>query len=188
MNKRKSECPSLNLRIRLLKVDGHYSNTCLTQTLNPYFLNPSSWKYTTLNSVCLKPLIYSHPYVTRAKTMPKPKELKGIKQFGSAQYDFPCKCPLFKEGDNLWIKHRHYFDEWKVDPTKSVFSGERLVCHPNLVYIKIENFFLHLDDQFLKHRILEQQKIALKFNSLSLEWERFWESVICCSKNFRGDI
>ncbi len=42
--------------------------------------------------------------------MPKPKELKGIKQITSIDYIFKkCKCQVFIKGNDVWVKHRDYF-------------------------------------------------------------------------------
>ncbi len=43
-------------------------------------------------------------YATKANNqskLPKPKELKGIKQFDSSKYDGRCKCQLFLLGSQL---------------------------------------------------------------------------------------
>lgn len=40
----------------------------------------------------------------------KPKELKGIKQAFSIDYiPKKCKCPVFVNAQDVWVKHRDYF-------------------------------------------------------------------------------
>lgn len=48
----------------------------------------------------------------------KPKELKGIKQYGSVSYiGKKCTCPIFLKGDDVWIKHNDYFSS-SLQPTQ----------------------------------------------------------------------
>lgn len=66
-------------------------------------------------------IVYSHRYYGEPK-LPKPKELKGIKQLCSVDFiSNKCRTPIFIKDNDLWIKHSDYFSsEWR--PPK----GERL--------------------------------------------------------------
>lgn len=48
--------------------------------------------------------------------LPKPKELRGIKQSFSIPHNPKCKCQVFIKGDDVWVKHRDYFSPSLVKP------------------------------------------------------------------------
>jgi hypothetical protein len=51
----------------------------------------------------------------------KPKELKNTKQVFSVDYiRDKCRCPIFFEGNNVWIQHRDYFSSIMELPTDEV--------------------------------------------------------------------
>lgn len=59
----------------------------------------------------LKFNIYSHRFYGEPK-LSKPKELKGISQTASVEYIAnKCRCQVFINGDDVWIKHNDYFSE-----------------------------------------------------------------------------
>lgn len=48
--------------------------------------------------------------------LPKPRELRGIKQSISLPYNPKCKCGVFLHGDDVWVKHGDYFSPSLVKP------------------------------------------------------------------------
>ena len=59
----------------------------------------------------LKFEIYSSRFYGEPK-LSKPKELKGVKQAFSVDYDpKKCRCQCFIKDNDLWVKHRDYFSE-----------------------------------------------------------------------------
>jgi hypothetical protein len=68
----------------------------------------------------LKFVLYSYRAYGDPK-LKKPKELKGIKQAFSVDYiPGKCRCPVYLEGNNIWIKHRDYFSPSMKLPTEDI--------------------------------------------------------------------
>lgn len=137
----------------------------------------------------------------------KPKELKGINQEYSVDYiPKKCKCQVFIEGDNLWIKHRDYFSgpiEYEEEDfgaplgvlankylgitKKSKFTYEDAwgeIVARNEAWICLEDF---MKDVKTKHfldilsDILRQQEIACNLDEYDLEcsdMSRMYEQII----------
>ena len=68
----------------------------------------------------LKFVLYSYRAYGDPK-LKKPKELKGIKQAFSVDYiRGKCRCQVFIEGNDIWIKHRDYFSPSMKLPTEDI--------------------------------------------------------------------
>lgn len=137
-----------------------------------------------------------------------PKELKGIKQWGSVDYiPKKCKCKVYVENDNVWIKHRDYFsspmkimdedigaplsylckkylDKNKSDKFVYPDAWGQLICR-NEAWIKIENLMLFVrrdeDNSVILSRILRSMEKKLKFRDNELEnsdMSRMFEKLI----------
>ena len=137
----------------------------------------------------------------------KPKELNGIKQEFSVDYiPKKCKCQVFIEGNNLWIKHRDYFSE-PIKYDKNDFGAPLEVlakkyCNKNkkakFVYndawgdivgrneawICLEDFMIDVKQKHpleLLPEILRQQEQACGFEEYELEcsdMSRMYEKII----------
>ena len=59
--------------------------------------------------------LYSHRFYGQPK-LAKPKELKGIKQQGSASWNKQCRCQYFAKDNDVYIKHRDYFSPSYCEP------------------------------------------------------------------------
>lgn len=137
----------------------------------------------------------------------KPKELKGIKQVFSINYNAKCKCQIFIKDNNVWIKHRDYFSPLIKNDVKDigtplsyrvekylgkkvtekfiyadtwgdiVLRSEAWICIKNLLY----RLKVNESEIGILEQILRQQEKLYDFHYNELEigdMSRFWEDVI----------
>lgn len=137
----------------------------------------------------------------------KPKELKNIKQEFSVDYiSKKCKCGVFIEGNNLWVKHRDYFsqsikyDEEDFDKPLEVLANKYCnknkkakfvyndswgdIVARNEAWICLEDFIIDVKKKHpleLLPEILRQQEKACGFEDYELECSdmaRMFEKII----------
>lgn len=137
----------------------------------------------------------------------KPKELKGIKQSFSINYNKHCKCPVFIKDNDIWIKHKDYFSPsvnskdnedlgasldfltkkyLNKDKKQKFIYGDSWgdIVLRQEAYICIKNLLKHIKEDFeldIINKIIKQQEKIHKFKKYELEdtnMSRFWEKVI----------
>lgn len=137
----------------------------------------------------------------------KPKELSGIKQEYSVDYiPKKCKCGVFIEGKNLWIRHKDYFSgSIKYEPVDAgaplgVLAKKYLdkdkknkfiygdawgeIVARNEAWICLEGFMLDVKSKHpldVLSDILRQHEKACNFNEYELEctdMSRMYEKII----------
>lgn len=140
--------------------------------------------------------------------LPKPKELKGIKQLCSIDYiNKKCKCPIFKQNNNVWIKHKDYFSPCLKVKTEDLGKPLNYIATKYIdkntskkflysdawgsivlrqeAWIVIENLIkeIRLNKSPIKivQEILRQQEKLHNFDKYELcctDMERFWEALV----------
>lgn len=137
----------------------------------------------------------------------KPAELKDISQEYSVDYiPKKCKCQVFIEGDNLWIKHRDYFsgpieyEEGDIGAPLEALAKKYLgstkknkfvygdawgqVIARNEAWICLEDFMIDVKKKHfldILSDILRQQEIACNLDIYDLECSdmaRMYEEII----------
>lgn len=151
--------------------------------------------------------IHSHRFYGEPK-LSKPKELKRVKQAFSVDYiPKKCRCQVFINGDDVWVKHGDYFSEiippesHEIGMPLNYFAEKHLgrnraakfvyedawgsVVARNEAWIILENVIADmLSDVFILDIISEicrQQEKYHSFDEYELactNMERLWESVI----------
>ena len=162
-------------------------------------------KEKTLNSLGIEIIskrIYGEP------KLPKPKELKNIKQSFSADFiPKKCTCKCFVVGDNLYVQHRDYFSRnfepqqqdlgmplgeilkkyFDVDKNVKKFvypDGWGEVVLRNECWLKITNLKQQFEEEVffldIRHRLVELWANLHDMNwyDLDLVWERFFDNVL----------
>lgn len=149
--------------------------------------------------------------------LPKPKELKGIKQLFTIDYiPKKCRCPIFIENDNLWIRHNDYFSPSMNLPNDEIGAPLDVLAKKYLdkdkskkfvysdawgdivlrqeAWIKLENLIHWIDrDVFeldILNEILRQQEKLHNFEEYELcctDMERFFEKVINSTKKYHKE-
>ena len=138
----------------------------------------------------------------------KPKELKGVKQAFSVDYiPNKCKCGVFLNGNDVWVKHRDYFSDIMELPAEELGQPLGYLANKYCGAEKSDKFiypdawgsivlrneaWVHLKDVLLDIRtgmfeldivnnICRQQEMACGFDEYELvctPMERFWEKVV----------
>lgn len=138
--------------------------------------------------------------------LPKPKELKGIKQSYSVKFD-KCQCQVFIVDDDVWIKHGDYFSpslymgyDFDTMPLSSKLNalniskkGKKFIYADDWgdivlkqeAYIVLEGLMIDIRNKVFPPHIVSsitrQQEVYHGFDELELsvgEWERFYDDVI----------
>ena len=155
----------------------------------------------------LKFILYSYRIYGQPK-LNKPKELKGIKQVFSADYiPNKCRCPVYIEGNNVWIKHKDYFSPSLKLPMEDIGAplnvlmtkytnkkkGQKFIYNDewgdvvlrNEAWIKLENVCYWLQEGVfvldILNELLRQQERLHKWEPYELccsDMERFLERVL----------
>lgn len=128
------------------------------------------------------------------KTISKPAELKGVQKFDSVAYERMCKCSLFLNGQDLYIRHGDYFSpELLMDVNEGYRRKNKSKNLPyndkwssvvlkRTAWIRITNFvpLIHI----LNWRETAETVCSMmrKYHQLdegefSLEWVRFFSDV-----------
>lgn len=153
-----------------------------------------------------KYIVYSHRYYGEPK-LTRPKELKGIKSIGKAEFIPKHSNPqIFIKDNDIWIKHTDYFSSMWIPPkgektgmplsyyANKYFNKNRSDkfvypdCYGSIVlrneaWIQLKNFMPLVEDKeniFVCNMIKEQSKD--KYTQFGTQetinhWERFWENV-----------
>lgn len=136
----------------------------------------------------------------------KPKELIGIRQIASIPYiPQKCTCPMFINGNDVWIKHGDYFSpslqteeigaplEYLANKYADKQKGKKFIYSDawGSIVLRQEAWLVVrglvsaiASDSFtprIVREICRQQEITHGFEELSLcctDMERFWEKVI----------
>jgi hypothetical protein len=169
------------------------------------------------NTSKLKFEVYSHRFYGESK-LPKPKELKGVKQAFSVDYiPKQCRCQCFIKDNDLWIKHRDYFSEvqqpephelgmplnyfaekyiGKNRPKKFVYDDAwGSVVLRNEAYVRINNLIPEIQSGRFELDIIndirEQQEKYHdfeKYELVSTDMERFWEEIVKETKRYLEEV
>lgn len=156
--------------------------------------------------------IYSYRLYGQPK-LAKPKELKGIKQSFTAQWNPKCQCQCFIKDNDLWIKHRDFFSSSHKPQKEDIGSplsyrmkkyfgqskSEKFIYADNWGSIVLRNeawivFKDFVQEQQTHNIITLPQTMVDEFlntkvlienhiDELDFEWNRFFESVIW---NYKG--
>jgi hypothetical protein len=134
-----------HIPVRLLQTDGFYYGNCEIQETNidPNTLKekdcfgslvaPITWELISckdfLNKYTCK--VEFEEYSKRKYGEPKlskPTELKNTPQFTSVEYIHnKCTCPIFINGDDVWIKHKDYFSESFRPPAEDIGKSQNYI-------------------------------------------------------------
>lgn len=140
--------------------------------------------------------------------LPKPTELKGIKQLLSVDYIInKCRCQVFIKDNDIWVKHRDYFSPSFIPPVEDIGKPldyilekyfnmgmkKKIVYSDNWsdvvlrseAWIVVENLIAVIKNNIfeldiLKEIVRQQEKIHgfKKYDLCCTDMERFWEKVI----------
>lgn len=131
-----------------------------------------------------KIIIYSERKYGEPK-LPKPKELKNIKQSFSVDWIVnKCRCQCFVYGKDLWIKHRD-FNSTEIYGVENKNKGKFIykdnfgcVVLRGEAWLLIKDFVLDMENKifetYLFYNLAEQATCKIGVGI----WERFFESVI----------
>ncbi len=163
------------------------------------------------NTSKLKFEVYSHRFYDEPK-LPKPKELKGVKQaFSVAYIPKKCRCQCFIKDNDVWIKHRDYFSKvqkpephelgmplnyfaekymGKDRPKKFIYDDAwGSIVLRNESWIILHNLIPEIQSGRFELDIIndireqqEQYHDFEKYELVSTDMERFWEGVVKESK------
>lgn len=123
----------------------------------------------------------------------KPKQLKGIRQFASVSFEGVCKCQLFLNGADLYIKHNDYFSPHvktgEIDPRTYLEKTAVQICH---AWLRITNFvpLINLLNKLeaaltIWHMICDYHHWGK--DEYNFEWKRFLESVTDVTQQYIHD-
>ena len=151
--------------------------------------------------------IYSHRFYGEPK-LSKPKEIRGIKQAFSVDYiPKKCRCQVFINGDDVWVKHGDYFSEAMSPEPHEIGMPLNYFCEKymgknrakkfiygdswgsvilrNEAWIKIDNLIKDIENEAfildVINEICRQQEKYHSFDEYELSpsyMERFWENLI----------
>ena len=203
-------CGEVLIRLSYDISDGEYYTCCQYQVWEyNRFINPITWVMTTIEDFYDKIFVIDKmkyvEYSFRAYGQPKlvrPKELKGIKSIGSAEFIYKhCNPQVFIKDNDVWIKHTDYFScRWqppegeRIDMPLSYYAKKYFnidknekFCYPdcwgdiilrNEAWLKIENLvpmceYREMSYLQIARQVLKEQQFIIKGMSSGVEAE--WE-------------
>lgn len=139
--------------------------------------------------------------------LPKPKELKGLKQSYTVEFGGKSKCGIFLIDNDVYIKHNDYFSpslkggyNFDTMPLSSKLNtlgiskkGKKFVYSDDWgdivlkqeAWILLKNILVDIKNKIhpvrIRHEILRQQEQVHNMERYDLEvgeWERFYSTII----------
>lgn len=121
----------------------------------------------------------------------KPKELKGIKQSFSVNWNPKCKCQCYVKDNNLYIKHRDFgsIDIYGLtleQKKKMININQKFIYNDNFgcvvlrgeAWILLEDFIIDIKNNVFPPKLFYNLAEQITGDIGNCEWERFFEKVI----------